>query len=114
MSQAQSATSAKIHDFSPFAQTSNSVQLPHMRRIKLRDPHVATEKNIEYDEVHVIVMKTSMIITNFLSRMDSMKFIKVPTPRKSAELQQTSTQCVRHHETSNLVICSQLKFQSGS
>ena len=65
-----------------------------MRIIKLRDPHVATEKNIEYDEVHVIVMKTPMIITNFLSRMDSMKFIKVPTPRKSAELQQNEhTMC---------------------
>jgi hypothetical protein len=114
LSQAQSATSAKIHDFLPFAQTSNSVQLPHMRRIKLRDPHVATEKNIEYDEVHVIVMKTSMIITNFLSRMDSMKFIKVPTPRKSAELQQNEhTMCTtsRDFKPGDMLTT---KFQSGS
>jgi hypothetical protein len=85
-----------------------------MRRIKLRDPHVATEKNIEYDEVHVIVMKTSMIITNFLSRMDSMKFIKVPTPRKSAELQQNEhTMCTtsRDFKPGDMLTT---KFQSGS
>lgn len=84
----------------PFARTSNCcAQLPHIRRIQPRDLHVATEKTIEYDEVHVIFMKTSMIITNFLSRMDSMKFCKVPTPRKSAELQQNEhTICTTSRE----------------